>query len=121
MSSQGGLAVDLCEEVEMVGREKREVEPWSSLLGTERNERVEKRRRQTATKVRMYMRALEDGLLKYMISDLNFRVVRYVPTLRHAGIYTPTRYSMTDCWMSSELGTWRLKPERRGQALHVRK
>ena len=34
MSSQGGLVVDLCEEVEMVGREKREVEAWSSPFGT---------------------------------------------------------------------------------------
>ena len=31
MRSQGGLVVDLSEGFEMVGREKRDVEPWSSL------------------------------------------------------------------------------------------
>lgn len=121
MRSQGGLVVDLGEDVEMVGREKREVEAWSSTLGTERNERVEKRRRQMATKVMMYMRALEDGLLRYMVSDLKFRVVRYVPILRHAVTYTHTGYRMMNWWTSSKLGSWRLKPYRRGQALHVRK
>ena len=74
MRSQGGLVVDLSEGFERVGREKREVEPWSSL-GTWRKERVEKRRRQRATTVRMYMRALGDGLLKYMVGNLKFRVL----------------------------------------------
>ena len=41
----------------------------------ERKERAEKRTRQRVMKVRMYMRALEDRLLKPIIKDLKVRIV----------------------------------------------
>ena len=67
------------------------------------------------------MRALEDGLLKHMVSNLKFRIVRYVPILRHAGTYTHTEYQMTNWWTSSKLDTWRLGSSKKRTSLACKK